>query len=79
MSTSNSKMRKGVVILLLAVAGFHSPVGADGVGECANDVLDLCAETLEDCNWIEKVAVGAACAAMLAGCSLEMVNLSVSL
>ncbi len=79
MLTKSSKTRNAVAILMLAVAGFQSPVAADGMVECATKVLDFCAETLEDCNWLERIAVGAACTAALVGCSLEAVNIDVSL
>ncbi len=76
MLTQIRSARRGVAVLMLALAAFTSPLFAESVEECYDDVITLCDDTLEDSNWLEKIAVGAACSLMLAGCTLESVSLS---
>jgi hypothetical protein len=70
------KIRKTLAILMLAGAGFHSPIAAEGsdVSDCYERVLEICADALEDANWIESVGVGILCVGMLAGCLAEVIS-----
>jgi len=78
MLTNAPTIRKAVAVLMLVAAGFHAPVSAESVGECLEETLELCADTLEDCNYFEKVAVGFVCTVMLAACSAESISISLS-
>jgi hypothetical protein len=68
------KIRKTLAILLLAAASFHAPVagGQSEVADCYERVLGMCAEALEEANWIEAVGVGILCTGMLTGCMAEV-------
>jgi hypothetical protein len=76
MLRNNAKTRKILAILMLAGAGFHSPIAADrgDVADCYDRVLTMCGEALEDANWIESVGIGVLCTAMLAGCVAEVIS-----
>jgi hypothetical protein len=69
------KVRKSLAILMLAGAGFHSPIagGQSEVTDCYERVLAMCADALEDANWLEKVGLGILCTGMLTGCVAEVV------
>lgn len=76
MLRNSLKIRKTLAILMLASAGFHSPMAAERseVADCYDRVLAMCGEALEDANWIESVGVGVLCVGMLAGCVAEVVS-----
>lgn len=58
-----------------AIAGsLMLPTGvsaAESVADCYERVTLLCADAMEDANWLERFAVGVICTGMLAGCAGE--------
>lgn len=44
---------------------------AESVADCYERVTLLCADAMEDANWLERFAVGVICTGMLAGCAGE--------
>jgi hypothetical protein len=73
MGMGNSKVRRGVAILSLALGGFTSPLVGQGVATCYDKVMGSCNEALEASSWWEKPAVGLLCTGMLAGCGFEAI------
>jgi len=45
------------------------PASAGPVEDCYDAVINRCDAALDGAKWYEKVAVGAACTLMLAGCA----------
>lgn len=46
---------------------------AQTVKECYDEVTWDCYQAMKDAKWYEKVALGAYCSALLAGCTTELV------
>jgi len=71
MLRETSKVRKSIVVLTMAIGAFTSPVFAGEVTDCYWEVMEACDDALEASNWIQKIAVGALCTGLLAGCGFE--------
>lgn len=63
----------GALAMATAVA---APLAAETVSECQERVIANCAEAMEDANLIERVALGAFCTGLLAGCSIRSVSVT---
>jgi hypothetical protein len=74
MLMNSMKIRKALAIVMLAGAGFHSPIAAEesAVADCYERVMIMCVDALDEARWWEKPAVGLLCTAMLGGCMAEV-------
>ena len=64
----------GALMLSLTLV---SPLAAED-SSCYDYWLKKCNDALAESNWLEKVAVGAYCSAMLASCSVKTVTITTS-
>lgn len=64
----------GALVLSLTLV---SPLAAEDTA-CYDYWLKKCNHALEESNWLEKVAVGAYCSAMLASCSVKSVAITIT-
>lgn len=60
-------LRAAAVLAAMSIP--TSAFARDAVEECYDYVLTTCADAMADSNFIERVALGIVCSAMLVGCN----------
>lgn len=67
------KVLSAAYVAIVAGAVATPAVAEQTYTECVNYWIDQCNQTLQDTPWYEQPAVGAACAAIIAGCARKAV------